>query len=175
MPTKSAPTPPASAQMCRALQAPEFTAAAAPPRPRSRGTRRRRVCVGADEQAVAAGVDAAGRDGGEHQAARRRAGWRPPGRGSMTSRAARRTGHQRRGDVGDEAVGARPCGQAIVAVVCLTGSSGTSPHSSTPAMPAMTAISRAMRWDGTRVDGMRRALARSTMRAACPPVNAVGS
>jgi hypothetical protein len=48
------------------------------------------------------------------------------------------------------------CGHEIVAVVCLTGSSGTSPHSTTPAMPAMTAISRAMRWAGTRVDGRRR-------------------
>ena len=43
-----------------------------------------------------------------------------------------------------------------MAVVCLTGISGTSPHSTTPAMPAMTAISRATRWAGTRLDGRRR-------------------
>ena len=35
-------------------------------------------------------------------------------------------------------------GQAIVAVVCLTGSNGTRAHSSTPAMPATTATSLAM-------------------------------
>ena len=40
--------------------------------------------------------------------------------------------------------GPAACGHRMVAVVCLTGSSGTSPHSSTPAMPATTAISRAM-------------------------------
>ena len=48
------------------------------------------------------------------------------------------------------------CGHTMVAVVCLTGSSGTSPHSTTPAMPATTAISRAMRWAGTRLDVRRR-------------------
>ena len=37
------------------------------------------------------------------------------------------------------------CGHRMVAVVCLTGSSGTKPHSSTPAMPATTAIRRANR------------------------------
>ena len=35
-------------------------------------------------------------------------------------------------------------GQRMVAVVCLTGSSGTRAHSSTPAMPATTAMSLAM-------------------------------
>ena len=56
------------------------------------------------------------------------------------------------------------CGQAMVAVDCLTGSSGTSAHSTIPAMPATTATSRAMadtpvRSDssrGTRVDVRRR-------------------
>ena len=52
------------------------------------------------------------------------------------------------------------CGQAMVAVVCLTGSSGTNPHNTTPAMPATTAISRTMRWAGTRLDGMRRTYVR---------------
>ena len=44
--------------------------------------------------------------------------------------------------------GPEACGQRMVAVVCLTGSSGTNPHSSSPAMPATTAISRTMRWAG---------------------------
>ncbi len=56
------------------------------------------------------------------------------------------------------------CGHAMVAVVCLTGSSGTSAQSRTPAMPATTATSRAMADSpvrsgssrGTRVDVRRR-------------------
>ena len=52
--------------------------------------------------------------------------------------------------------GPAACGHRMVAVVCLTGSSGTSPHSTTPAMPATTAMRRAMRWAGTRLDGRRR-------------------
>ena len=49
-----------------------------------------------------------------------------------------------------------PCGQAMVAVVCLTGSNGTSAHSTIPAIPARTATRRAMRWAGTKVDRRRR-------------------
>ena len=66
------------------------------------------------------------------------------------------------------------CGHRMVAVVCLTGSSGTRPHSSTPAMPATTAIRRANRWvrssssRGTRVDGRRRGCAHRRCGAAQP-------
>ncbi len=55
-----------------------------------------------------------------------------------------------------------PCGQAMVAVVCLTGSSGTVRHSSRPASPATTATTRTIRCDrslpswGTGFDGRGR-------------------
>ena len=98
------------------------------------------IGVGADEQAVAAGVDAAGRNGGKHQAAGGRQGGDRPARDRDVERL-RRPGHQRGGDRRlTIPSGPGACGQAMVAVVCLTGSSGASAHSSTPAMPATTAI-----------------------------------
>jgi hypothetical protein len=47
------------------------------------------------------------------------------------------------------------CGQAMVAVVCRTGSSGVITQSSKPAMPATIAMSRVVR-AGTTLKGMRR-------------------
>ena len=106
MPTKSAPTPPGLAQTCRVLQAPDCHSG--PRRHRGDGVAERDdddVGVGADEQAVAAGVDAGGRDGGEHQAARRgQRGDRPAGDRNVEG--LRGAGHQRRGDVADQPVGA---------------------------------------------------------------------
>ncbi len=60
-----------------------------------------------------------------------------------------------------------PCGHRMVAVVCLTGSSGTSAHSTTPAMPATMAIRRAM--PTTRSVGSSEGTRLDVMRPACEP------
>ena len=159
MPTKSAPT--------RTGVGPDVQLAAGPGV--DGGTRGHRgdgvaerddddVGVGANEQPVAARVDPGGRNGREHQAAGGRQG-RHGLAGDRHVEGPWSARHQRGGDVADEPVGAEPCGQAMVAVVCLTGSNGTSAHSTIPAIPARTATRRAMRSAGTKLDGRRRGLA----------------
>ena len=99
MPTKSAPAPPTSAQMCSVLQAPGGHRGPGCDRGH-RVTERDHhdIGVGADEKAVAAGVDAAGRNGGKHQAAGGRQGGDRPARDRDVERL-RRPGHQRGGDL----------------------------------------------------------------------------
>ena len=113
MPTKSAPTLPALAHRCSVLHAPACTALrGATAATESRNATTTVSGVGADEQAVAAGVDARGRDGGEHQAAGLRQRRDRLARDRRVERE-RGAGHQRRGDVGDQPVGAdrlRPAG-----------------------------------------------------------------
>ncbi len=163
MPTKSAPTPPTLAQMCSTLQAPPATAvlgATAATESRN-ATTTASALARTNNPYLLASVPAAGIVENT----------RPPERGSVATAV--------QGIVTSSASGAPdtsgavtsdtfpsvpgPCGHRIVAVVCLTGSSGTSPHNTMPASPATTAISRAMRcarWDrslpGTRPDRMRR-------------------
>ena len=145
MPTKSAPTPPTSAQMCSTLQAPPATAglgATAATESRN-ATTTASALARANNPYLVASVPEVGIVENT----------RPPELGSVAT--------ARHGIVTSSARGApdtsgavtsemtpsdrKPCGHRIVAVVCLTGSSGTSPHATMPASPATTAISRATR------------------------------
>ncbi len=144
MPTKSAPTPPTPAQMCSVLHAPAATAgrgataatesrnattttsafartnrpfllASMPPG----GTVEKTSPPAAGRVAIAwHGMDTSSASGAPDTSGAVMSLTRPSGPGA--------------------------CGQATVAVVCLTGSSGTRAQSSTPAMPATTAISLAI-------------------------------
>ena len=162
------------------LQAPESTA----PAWRDRGHRVTErddddVGGGAHEQPVAAGVDARGRNGGRRRGRPPRAACATARQGIETSRA--RGAPDTSGAVTSVTESRRhpvPCGQAMVAVVCLTGSSGTKPHSSTP--DDARDDRRSVDWSGagTRVKGMRRrcdALPASTRRRCLMVAAAPGS
>jgi hypothetical protein len=156
MPTKSAPTAPGLAQTCRALHAPDATAG----RGATAATESRKATTTLAALAVTNSP--------------LRLDSMPPGGlvERTTPPAAGRVAIVRHGIETSNPCGAPDtsgavtsltspfgpgaCGQTMVAVVCSTGSSGASPHSIAPAMPATTAISRAMRWAGTRLDGRRR-------------------
>ena len=104
IPMKSAPTSPGLAQMCSVLHAPGLHG-----RPRCHGgdgvadRHHHDVGGGADEQAVAAGVDAGRRNRRHHETAR--VGQGGDGlAGDRDVEGLRRTGHQRGGDVGDQPV-----------------------------------------------------------------------
>ena len=164
MPTKSAPTWPTFAQTCSVLQLPAATAArGAAAATESRNATNTVSAVARTNRApLVASVASLGTVDST----------RPPSAGSVAM--ARQGMEMSRacgapdtsGAVMSETMpfGPGACGHAMVAVVCLTGSSGTSAHSRIPAMPATTATSRAMADSpvrsgssrGTRVDVRRR-------------------
>ena len=162
IPTKSAPAPPASAQMCRVLQVPAATAergAAAATESRNATTTvsllaRTNSPLLPVSKPFTGSVDTT----------------RPPSAGSVaiaphgmemsSARGAPETSGAVMSVMCPSAL--TPCGHRMVAVVWVTGSSGTSAHSSAPTIPATMATSRASRcvdrslssW-GTRDDGRR--------------------
>ena len=163
MPTKSAPAAPASAQTCSTLQSPaamaeRFATAATVSRNATTTTslsaRTNRPFLPESTPPVGsvdttnpplAGRVAIAGQGTEMSSAR----GAPDTRGAV---------------IWVTCPSAMPCGHAMVAVVCLTGSNGTMRHNSRPASPAMTATKRRIRCDrclpswGTGSDGKRRPL-----------------
>jgi hypothetical protein len=145
MPTKSAPTPSTSAQMCSTLQVPAVTAA----RGATAATESRNATTTTSEFARTNSplLVASVASGGTVEKTR------PPEagieaialQGMETSSAC--GAPDTSGAVTSLIIPSGPgaCGHRIVAVVCLTGSTGTSAHNSTPAMPETMATSLAMR------------------------------
>ena len=149
MPTKSAPAPPASAQVCSTLQAPAVTA--------------ERCATAATESRNATTITSL--------SARTKSPFLPlstppSGRVETTNPplganvAIAEQGIEMSSDRGaPDTSGAViwvtwpagpppvPCGHRTVAVVCLTGSNGTTAHNNRPTIPATTATNRGIRCD----------------------------
>src|SRR6478672_11372800 len=149
MPTNSAPTPPALAQRCSVLHAPESTA-------------RRGATVATESRKATTTLSAVARTNSPLRVASMPAGGmvektRPPAAGQGIDASRARGAPDTSGAVTSVTNPSDPvpCGHRMVAVLWLTGSSGVRPHSSSPTTPATIAISRLVR-AGTRDKGMRR-------------------
>ena len=145
IPMKSAPTSPGLAQMCSVLHAPDSTAG-------------RGATAATESRTATTTTSAVARTNRPLRLESMPAGGtvdttRPPASGSVAT--ARQGIEMSRACGAPDTSGAvmsvispsgpAACGHRMVAVACLTGSSGTSPHSSSPAIPATTATRRANR------------------------------
>ncbi len=165
MPTKSAPAPPALAQVCSTLQAPAATAerCATAATVSRNATTITSLSARTNSPFLPVSTPPVGRVETT----------KPPLAGKvaiaaqgMEMSSARGAPDTRGAVIWVTCPSAVPCGHSTVAVVCFTGSNGTIAHSNRPTIPATAATNRGIRCDrslpswGTRVDRKRRRFVR---------------